>query len=62
MEVMQDQIYGEILKMRALERWENEGGRAEPHETGRDEATSDGTSREPGSLENKLGRVADVCI
>ena len=39
MEVMQDQIYGQIFKMRALERWENEGGRAEPPETGRDEAT-----------------------
>ena len=42
---MQDQIY--ILKMRALERWENEGGRTEPHETEKEEASSEGTfSRE----------------
>jgi hypothetical protein len=43
MEDMQDQTYGQIFKMRALERWENEGGRTETHETGRDAASSPDT-------------------
>ena len=33
---MEDQIYGQIYKMRALDRWENEGGRTESHQTGND--------------------------
>ena len=36
---MQDEVYRQKLKMRALERWENEGGRIDPQkeEQGRTE-------------------------
>ena len=39
---MQDQIYRQIYGMRALERWENEGGRVDPTEASNAYAGSSG--------------------
>ena len=34
---MRDEVYRQKLKMRALERWENEGGRTKPQQTEKEE-------------------------
>ena len=39
---MQDEVYRQTLKMRALERWENEGGRTTPQQA--EKEGSDGES------------------
>ena len=41
--MMQEQISGEIQKMKALERWENEGGRVRPDSTSLAKGPAPGT-------------------
>lgn len=54
---MEDEIYRRILRMKALERWENEGGRISDDETpdNKDGATEAKTSTFIGAIHRAFG-------
>ena len=56
MEVMEEQIYRQILRMRALDRWENEGGSVDPHQR----AMATGSSTEQRSVGNNTTQDSQV--
>lgn len=55
--IMEDEIYRRILRMKALERWENEGGRVSNDETPdrRDGAIEATTSAFIGAIHRDFG-------